>query len=100
MISVKVILSLAAHIELAEAIQWTTEGSVDRGSALNDAYDEVERRIADHHEWFPEVEPGIRRALLKRFRYSVFFVVRETEIEIVAFAHQSRRPDYWRDRVP
>lgn len=39
-----------------------------------------------------------RRVLLKRFPYSIVFYERETEIVIIAFAHSSRRPGYWRSR--
>ncbi|MHB8473882.1 MAG: type II toxin-antitoxin system RelE/ParE family toxin [Gammaproteobacteria bacterium] len=42
---------------------------------------------------------GIKRLILKRFPYAI--VVRETaeEIIVVAIAHQSRRPRYWRYRL-
>jgi hypothetical protein len=42
---------------------------------------------------------GIKRLLLRRFPYAV--IVRESaaEIVIVAFAHTSRRPGYWRSRL-
>lgn len=98
-ISVKVTLTVAAQIELAEALQWLTEHSLERAVAFDAAYELVEHRIAEHPEWFPEVEPGIRRALIRRFRYSVFFIVRENEALIVAVAHQHRRPGYWKDRL-
>lgn len=42
---------------------------------------------------------GIRQLIMRRFPYSI--IVRRTDdsIEVVAFAHHARRPDYWRDRV-
>jgi toxin ParE1/3/4 len=42
---------------------------------------------------------GIKRLVLRRFPYDI--VVREfsDEIIVVAIAHQSRRPGYWRDRL-
>ena len=42
---------------------------------------------------------GAKRLLLKRFPYDI--VVRELpeEIVVVAVAHQSRRPGYWRNRL-
>lgn len=41
---------------------------------------------------------GARRVLLRRFPYSIVFYERANEIMIVAFAHSSRRPGYWRSR--
>lgn len=95
----KVVVSLGAQVELAEAMQWWSEHSVERGSAFHLAYRQLERRIGEHPEWFPEVEPGIRRALMTGFRYSAFFVVKHKEATIVAVAHQHRRPGYWRERL-
>lgn len=95
----KVIVSLGAQSELAEAMQWWTERSIGRGMAFHDAYRQIERTIAEHPEWFPVIEPGIRRALMKGFRYSVFFIVRADEVIVVAVAHQHRRPGYWRERL-
>lgn len=42
---------------------------------------------------------GAKRLVLKRFPYDI--VVRESvdEVIVVAVAHQSRRPGYWRDRL-
>lgn len=42
---------------------------------------------------------GMKRLVLKRFPYNI--VIRETaaEIIVVAIAHHSRRPGYWRDRL-
>jgi plasmid stabilization system protein ParE len=42
---------------------------------------------------------GAKRLVLRRFPYDI--VVRESsqEIIIVAIAHQSRRPGYWRNRL-
>jgi plasmid stabilization system protein ParE len=41
---------------------------------------------------------GRRRYLMKRFPYSIVYTVAGEEIRILAVAHHSRRPDYWRGR--
>lgn len=42
---------------------------------------------------------GVSRLKLKRFPYSVVVRERGTEILVIAFAHSSRRPGYWRGRL-
>ena len=42
---------------------------------------------------------GIRRIFVDRFPYSIVFVQRDDEIEVLAFAHRKRRPGYWRNRL-
>jgi toxin ParE1/3/4 len=46
-------------------------------------------------------EPQIRRHLLRRFPYSVYYrwEPERDRISIYAMMHFSRRPGYWRDRI-
>jgi toxin ParE1/3/4 len=41
---------------------------------------------------------GTRRHLMNRFPYSIIYTVSAEEIRILAVAHHSRRPGYWRKR--
>jgi len=43
---------------------------------------------------------GAKRLLLRRFPYAVIVSERGTEVVVIAFAHTSRRPGYWRGRLP
>ena len=42
---------------------------------------------------------GFRRALLRRFPFSVIYALYDSEIVVVAVAHQRRSPNYWKGRV-
>jgi toxin ParE1/3/4 len=42
---------------------------------------------------------GARRVLVKRFPYSIVFIDHDEDLWVVAFAHQHRRPGYWRERL-
>ncbi len=41
----------------------------------------------------------VRRFLLDRFPYSVIAACLEDELVVVAIAHHSRKPGYWRKRL-
>ena len=41
---------------------------------------------------------GKRRLVMRRFRYALIYTVVGYEIRILAVAHHSRRPGYWRAR--
>lgn len=43
-------------------------------------------------------EYGTRRVPLRRFPYFVVYREREEDIHIIAVAHTSRKPGYWRHR--
>lgn len=42
---------------------------------------------------------GAKRLILKRFPYDVVVVERSNAVIVVAVAHHSRIPGYWRDRI-
>src|SRR4051794_17869130 len=50
---------------------------------------------------FPPVKeiPGVRRFRLKHFPFALLYVTRPASIWILAVAHGSRKPGYWKYRV-
>ncbi len=57
-------------------------------------------RILEHPERWRIIEPDIRRCLTKTFPYSVIYSVQRETVFIIAVAHGSREPGYWKDRIP
>ena len=75
-----------------------------RGGLGEEFLDEVERAtslIADHPEGCPDVHRGVRRALLHRFPYSLYYrlVLGAELVEVRAVVHQRRHPRTWRRRA-
>ena len=73
------------------------------------AVDHVLDRIEENPSQFPEhgllaVESGpalfyaVRRAMVPRFPYVIFFYVRDDVAIVLALAHGRRRPGYWSKR--
>jgi len=44
-------------------------------------------------------QDGFRRYLLARFPFSIIYKEHEDEVYIVAVMHNSRNPEYWKERV-
>ena len=63
------------------------------------AVEEAIRRILEHPERWRMIEPDIRRCLTKTFPYSIIYSVQGDAVFIIAVAHGSREPGYWKDRV-
>ena len=57
------------------------------------------RRIVENPRIGTEILPGIRRRLVRRFPYAILYAIENSEILVLAIAHQSRRPDYWSSRT-
>jgi plasmid stabilization system protein ParE len=56
--------------------------------------------VATRHPDAGSVRRGAARRLFVRgFPYDLIYQVRDEALEILAVAHQHRRPGYWRDRL-
>ena len=42
---------------------------------------------------------GVKRLILKRFPYDIVVIEGEHETAVIAIAHHSRKPGYWRERI-
>ena len=97
-------IHVAAAEEAAEAAAWYERERPGLGTefehAIDAALDLLEQEIIPLTP-VPGVaeDRGAKRLLLRRFPYAVIVRERETEIFVIAFAHQARRPGYWRDRL-
>lgn len=93
-----VILS-PVEVELADAVSWYEAREPGLGYDFVEAFDATIERISDRPEAYQRLaDSRFRRASLRRFPYVVVFEVRGTEVRVVALAHGSRRPDYWKGR--
>jgi plasmid stabilization system protein ParE len=57
------------------------------------------RLIAKYPAAGLEVRPDVRRRLLRRFPFSILYILDDGEVVVIAVAHQRRRPGYWHRRA-
>lgn len=72
-----------ARAEIAEALEWYQVRSRVASTEFLDALDVVLRQIAAAPVQFPLVQGQLRRVLLKRFPYAVYYKVYPKTISIV-----------------
>ena len=63
--------------------------------------EEVERVISlllDHPDMGARIDEDLRHFVLSRFPFSVVYATTNELVYIVAIAHGSREPEYWRHR--
>ena len=81
--------------EYTQAIQYYSAIRPELGGLL---YDEIERLVAEMRRQ-PDrsflFSPPARRALARRFPYSVVYLDDPDRVWIVAVMHAKRRPNYW-----
>ncbi|MBI4586708.1 MAG: type II toxin-antitoxin system RelE/ParE family toxin [Planctomycetes bacterium] len=87
-----------AVLEGAAANAWYTERSPVAAVALVTELDSAIEAIAEQPTRWPRYLHGTRRYLLRRFPYAVVYREKPGSVLVVAFAHCSRRPGYWKGR--
>ena len=98
-----VTISDPAREELRDAVGWYR----DRDERVAARFTAETRRILELIERFPNIGsrvPGIddlavRRMPVHHFPYHIVFIDLGDEIEVAAFAHRRRRPEYLMERL-
>jgi plasmid stabilization system protein ParE len=88
-----------ARAELREARRWYDERSSLSATAFAHAVDNAVSRILEGPTQYPLADHRTRKFVLQRFPFNIFYLPVESEIVIVALAHQKRRPGYWSSRI-
>lgn len=91
-------LTPEAELDLDDARAWYHAQSPRLARAFLAAISTAIVSIRRHPEAYQLVDPTTRRALLRRFPYSIFFEVGRTEIVVYAVFHGARDPQSWRRR--
>ena len=87
-----------ARLEFRDAIAYYENCRDGLGLGfLHEVYMSI-NRIAETPLLWSKFSFSSRRFLTKRFPYSILYQILEDRVLIVAVAHQSRKPGYWKDR--
>ena len=89
-----------AQDDIEAAALWYEAQKAGLGERFVFEVDALIDRVRSHPLQFPVIEPPVRRGLLRRFPYAVYFVAEDQGGgTVLAVLHQYRDPDIWRDRL-
>ena len=95
----QVVYRLAAGRDIAEARRWYDAKRAGLGREFRQAVRVVASLLKEHPDSFPRVHGEIRRALVTRFPYAIYYQRLDADaLEVIACLHTRRRPEPWRDR--
>ena len=99
MSSYRIIVRTQADLDVDEALAWYENErpglAIEFLGELRATFD----RLADGPFKYQHLRSGVRRALLKRFPYAVFFIVEDDVVLVTAVLHTSRDPATWQRRI-
>lgn len=96
--TLKLIVRPEAEAEMAEAFDWYEERVAGLGSDFLLNVDAAFNAILRNPHQFPLVHQNLRRTLIRRFPYQIFFVVEEHRVVVLAVFHAKRNPKRWMRR--
>ena len=82
-----------ARDDIDSALSWYGDERPALALAFAESLDAVIERISETPLQFPAVHGEVRRALLGRFPYAVFFVMVPDQIHVLGVLHLHRNPD-------
>ena len=84
------LIEAAAHYELqVPGLGERFEAEVRRATDI----------LLEHPDIGSPADPHLRRFILNRFPFTLYYSTTSEVLRIEVVAHQSRRPGYWRSRV-
>jgi toxin ParE1/3/4 len=98
-VSPEAFLRPSARRDLEAAANWYEDRREALGSEFIDEFLLCVARIESNPEGYPVVDPDVRRALLHRFPYAIYYIIEPSHIQILGVLHCSQHPDSWRSRV-
>jgi toxin ParE1/3/4 len=99
-------LPLSERVSLAQAL-WESINAAQfyerrlstLGAQFLDAADRAILIILEAPDRWSIIEADVRRYLMSRFPFAIYYRVLPDHTRILAFKHHSRHPDYWRYRL-
>ncbi len=88
-----------ASVDMESAFEWYFLRSEWAAARFLEAVEKGIRSIAESPARWPVADLSTRKYLLETFPFALFYRESSSAIQIIAIAHTSRRPGFWRGRL-
>ena len=89
-----------ARFEFEDAVDYYEEKEPGLGGRFNQEIRAICSMVLTHPLLWRERPDGFRRVNCPVFPFYIAYFIRGDTILIAAIAHESRHPDYWKERMP
>src|SRR5215211_6964529 len=94
----RIVFRRIAKRELDDAISWYESRREGLSQDFSIAVELELERVASSPNQFARVRKEVRRAVLRRFPYSIYFVVEQLQVVVLAIFHAKRSPQHLENR--
>ncbi|MEM7593126.1 MAG: type II toxin-antitoxin system RelE/ParE family toxin [Cyanobacteria bacterium P01_A01_bin.83] len=95
----KILIQQEAELDLQDAFNWYESNSRGLGSEFIRAIDASLSQIQRNPFAYQVVYRELRRKLIRRFPYGIFYLIESETIYVIACFHVKRSPQHWRRRL-
>jgi plasmid stabilization system protein ParE len=88
-----------AKEELDGAVEYYEQCQTGLGLEFAEEVYAAIARIIQYPDAWSSLSRNSRRCLINRFPYGIIYQIKSRTLRIVAVAHLSRRPGYWKERL-
>lgn len=92
-------IRIEAEQDLSEAYHYYQDCRAGLGDEFLLCIEATLATITRQPSLYVSVHRNVRRALIHRFPFGVFYFVEDDHIIVVAVMHMRRSPQFWRERV-
>jgi len=87
-----------AEIDIKDSIDYYRENTEGLEKDFIKIIDSSFREITKNPEAFPKIKFDIRKYVVSKFSFSIFYIDRQDFLYIIAVFHDKRNPKDWRKR--
>jgi plasmid stabilization system protein ParE len=98
-VTLAVALTPEAQADIEEVHAWYAARAAGLAEEFRGALDQGLEGVATFPEAYPLIYRSVRRALLRRFPYCVFYVVERERVVVYGCFHARRDPSIWQLRT-
>jgi toxin ParE1/3/4 len=94
----RVLIRPEAEAEIEEAYHWYEEQRGGLGADFLLCMEEGFEKIQNNADMYPVVHRNVRRLLIRRFPYGIFYIIQQDIVAVLAVFHGHRDPKQWKSR--
>ena len=95
----KIIIRPEAENDIYTAFDWYEKQRAGLGTEFTQELSNSMDRIIESPRIYSEIYRGIRRALLSRFPFGIYYLVNDETIIVLSVLHLIMDPDKWKNRT-
>ena len=93
-----IVVNEDAELDLQETVTWYEEQRSGLGADFLKCFKEAMTYVSRYPNLYPVIHADIRRILIRRFPYGVFYLNEPDQIVIIGIVHDKRDPRVWKSR--